>query len=84
MITLTPAVSSPGAAMAHKAAREDRPSEGKQINFRAGPDLVARLERTAGVIGVEVSGLVRLVLHRYLHVYEEQAAQILRERQQGG
>lgn len=55
---------------------DDKPSEGKQINFRASQSLAERLERTAGILGLDVSNLVRLMLSKHLREYELEADQI--------
>ena len=62
-----------GTVMAKKA---DRPSEGKQINFRAPPDLAERLEAVAEALGLDVSNLVRMVLKENLREYERRAKQV--------
>lgn len=56
-----------------------QPDGGKQINFRASDELFARLERVANTFGVDMSNLVRLILHQNLKRYEDEAAQLERD-----
>lgn len=55
---------------------EDKPSEGKQINFRAPNDLSERLDAVASGLGLDVSNLVRMVLYENLDQYEERVARL--------
>ena len=61
-------------SMAKKTS--DRPSDGRQINFRAGPDLFRRLDAVADGLGLDVSNLVRMILHENLHRYESRLDEI--------
>jgi CBS-domain-containing membrane protein len=60
------------------ASKADRPkaTAGRQVNFRASDELYSRLERISGVLGVDLSNLVRLILHENLPAYERRAAQL--------
>lgn len=62
--------------MPSMASSKGRQPVGKQINFRAPPDLQSRLEDTAETLGLDVSALVRLVLTESLHPYESRAAEV--------
>lgn len=50
-----------------------RPSVGRQINFRAPPDLEERLKDTGEALGLDISALVRLILTKHIHIYEAEA-----------
>lgn len=60
-----------------------RPGVGRQINFRAPPDLVQRLETVAEALALDVSSLIRMVLAENLARYERRADEVLRERRPG-
>jgi hypothetical protein len=53
-----------------------KPEPGRQVNFRANDALYGRLERVAVALGLDISNLVRMVLHENLHVYEQRVEQI--------
>lgn len=53
-----------------------KPNTGRQVNFRATDDFYGRLERVAGILGVDLSNLVRMILHENLPQYERRASQI--------
>ena len=59
-----------------KRPPQEQPSSGRQINFRAAPELASRLDRIAVVLGLDVSNLVRMILHENLATYEARADQI--------
>lgn len=50
--------------------------EGKSIAFRAPAGLSRRLERVAEGLGLDISNLVRMVLHEKLHEYEQRVTQL--------
>lgn len=57
-----------------------RPPVGRPVNFRASADLIGRLDRTAEILELDTSSLIRLILAENLAVYEKRAEQILRDR----
>jgi len=63
---------------------DSKPSEGKQINFRASLSLADRLERTASRLGLDVSNFVRMVLMENLPDYESRADEIEAKQRKGG
>lgn len=71
--TLSPAPV--GVLVARKKPAEEQPSAGRPINFRAPPDLAARLDFVAERLGLDVSNLVRMVLYENLAAYERRARQ---------
>jgi hypothetical protein len=54
-------------------------SDGRPISFRASQKLADRLDFIAEWLELDVSNLVRLVLSKHLHEYEEQAKAIQHE-----
>ena len=65
-----------------KRGNRTGPGGGKQVNFRASNELHARLVRVADVLGSDVSGIVKQLLHEFLPDYESRAEQINAKRPQ--
>lgn len=59
--------------MPRKRPRDEQPSAGKQISFRAPPDLERRLEYVAKWLGLDGSNLVRMILVENIAQYERRA-----------
>lgn len=56
---------------------ENEPA-GRNINFRASPNLAARLDTVAEALNLDISNLVRMVLSEHLAEYEDRAAKLRR------
>jgi hypothetical protein len=68
----------------HPAVARDKPLSSrsetdKQVNFRANLALHNRLQTVADSLGLDISNLVRMILHENLHLYERRVDPVRRK-----
>lgn len=66
--------------VARKKNAGELSSAGKQLSLRIPQSLVQRLEVTSVALGLDVSGLIRMVLSENLAPYERRAEQVRQDR----
>lgn len=80
MVGVAPSHSFRTEPVARKKTAGDLSSAGKQVSLRMPQSLNQRLEAVAEALGLDVSGLVRMVLSENLAPYERRAEQIRQDR----
>ena len=66
--------------MAKKTTADDG---SRTVAFRSPAELSKRLDEVAEALGLDVSNLVRMVLHENLYIYEQRVKEMRRAREEG-